>query len=144
MRESDWSSDVCSSDLGTPLFGEGYCFEYGKMNIIRDGQDGAIITYGGMVTRAVKIAEKLAEKGVTLKVVNMVCVREADTQMLDELARLPFVCTYEDHNIRTGIAPFIAQQLLVRRYKGKIASFGVKDYGPSGETEEVMVAKVLM
>lgn len=134
---------VLGREDGTPLFGEGYSFEYGKMDLIREGQDGAIITYGGMVTRAVKIADKIAEKGLNLKVINMACVREADTQMLDELARLPFVCTYEDHNIRTGIAPFIAQHLLARRYKGKMASFGVKDYGPSGETEEVMVAEGL-
>jgi len=60
--------------------------------------------------------------------------------MLDGLAKLPFVCTYEDHNIHTGIAPFIAQQLLKRRFKGKMESFGVKDYGPSGETDEVMAA----
>ncbi len=134
---------VLSREDGKPLFAEGYSFEYGKMDSIREGQDGAIITYGGMVARAIKIADALAKKGLSLKVVNMPCVREADALMLDELAQLPFVCTYEDHNVHTGIAPFIAQQLLMRRYKGKVASFGAKDYGPSGETEEVMVAEGL-
>jgi transketolase C-terminal domain/subunit len=122
------------------LFGEGYNFTYGAMDTIREGQDGAIITYGGMVSRAIEVAEELAKKRIALKVVNMPCVKETDDAMLDELARLPFVCTYEDHNIHTGIAPFIAQQLLKRHYRGKMEAFGVKDYGPSGETDEVMAA----
>lgn len=129
---------VLQREDGTPLYGGDYSFEYGKMDVVKEGQDGAIITYGGMVTRAIKISEELAKKGVTLKVVNMPCVKETDNEMLDELAKLPFTCTYEDHNIHTGIAPIIAQQLLKRRFKGKMESFGVKDYGPSGETDEVM------
>lgn len=128
---------------GNPFFGEGYSFQYGKMDVIREGMDGAIITYGSMVARAVAIADEFVKKSVSLKVVNMPCVREADILMLDELAKLPFVATYEDHNINTGIAPFIAQQLLMRRYKGEMVSFGVKDYGLSGETEEVMAAEGL-
>ena len=127
----------------TPLFAEDYNFQYGKMDVVRAGEDGAIITYGGMVTRAIKIAEELAKKGLSIKIVNMACVREIDDEILDELAKLSFVCTYEDHNIRTGIAPLIARQLLNRRFKGVMESFGVKDYGPSGETEEVMVAEGL-
>jgi len=128
---------------GTPLFGEGYSFEYGKMDVIREGQDGAIIGYGGMVDRAIKISEEFAKKGITLKVVNMPCVRAVDEEMLGELAKLAFICTYEDHNINTGIAPFLAQHLQRLRYKGRMESFGVKDYGPSGETDEVMTAEGL-
>ena len=128
---------------GTPLFGEGYSFEYGKMDVIRGGHDGAIISYGGMVDRAIKISEEFAKKGITLKVVNMPCVRALDEEMLGELAKLAFICTYEDHNINTGIAPFIAQHLLKLRYKGRMEPFGVKDYGPSGETDEVMAAEGL-
>jgi transketolase len=128
---------------GSPLFGEGYSFEYGRMDTISEGEDGAIITYGGMVDRAIKIAAEFAKKGITLKIVNMPCARAVDEEMLGELVKLPFICTYEDHNIHTGIAPFIAQQLLRLRYKGRMESFGVKDYGPSGETDEVMTAEGL-
>lgn len=134
---------VIYREEGGPLFGDDYMFVYGRMDVVRGGSDGAIITYGGMVTRALKIAEGCAEKGLSLMVVNMPCVRAADDEVLNELARLPFVCTYEDHNVNTGIAPFIAQQLLKKRYRGRIEAFGVKDYGPSGETEEVMAAEEL-
>jgi transketolase len=133
---------ICVED-GKPLFGGDYKFEYGKMDTIREGEDGAIITYGGMVTRALAIAEEFAKKGISLRVVNMACVKAVDEEMLADLSKLPFLCTYEDHNVHTGIAPLIAQQLLSRRFKGRMESFGVKDYGPSGETDEVMTAEGL-
>jgi transketolase len=96
-----------------------------------------------MVTRAIKIAYEFEKKGVSLAVVNMSCVRALDDEGLGQLVKLPFICTYEDHNINTGIGPFIAQQLLTRRYKGRMESFGVKGYGPSGETDEIMAAEGL-
>jgi transketolase len=134
---------VILRENGKPLFGEEYQFEYGKMDVIREGKDGAIITYGGMVTRAVLVADEFAKKGINLRVVNMSCVKAVDEEVLAELVKLPFICTYEDHNVHTGIAPLIAQHLLAGRFKGKMKSFGVKDYGPSGETEEVMAAEGL-
>lgn len=134
---------VYAREGGAPFFGDGYRFEYGRMDVVREGQAGAIVTYGGMVGRAIRIAEEMEKKGVTLKVINMACVREMDEEVLAEIVKLPFICTYEDHNVGTGIAPFLAQHLLKYHYKGRFESFGVKDYGPSGETDEVLRAEGL-
>ena len=41
------------------------------MDVMAEGKDGAIITYGGMVYRALKIKEALAAKGMNFAVVNM-------------------------------------------------------------------------
>jgi transketolase len=120
-----------------PFFGDGYTFEYGKMDTIRGGRDGAIIAYGGMVVKAVKISEELAEKGITLKVINMSCVHEIDNDVMKETLAQPHIFTYEDHNVFTGIAPVVTGYLLKNGYRGKFESFGVKHYGASGDTEEV-------
>ena len=45
---------------------------------IRAGKDAAIITYGGMLGRALTIRERLAKEGISLAVVNMSCVNEVD------------------------------------------------------------------
>lgn len=128
---------------GEPLFGGESVFQYGKMDVVREGQDGSIITYGGMVHRAVKIAEEMEKKGISIGVINMPCVREMDEGVLDALVKLPFIFTYEDHNIHTGIAPFMAGHLLKWKYKGRLESFGVKDYGASGDTDEVLAVEGL-
>lgn len=106
------------------------------MDIIRDGDDGAIITYGAMVQKAIQVRERLLKRGKTLMIVNMACVDEIDEDVMKKALKLPAIVTYEDHNIRTGIAPVLALYLLKQHYKGRFESFGVKGYGVSGDSEE--------
>lgn len=134
---------VITNEDGTLFFANGYKFVYGKMDIVCDGKDGAIITYGGMVSRAMTVRTALLKKRKSLKVVNMSCVTEIDEQAMRDILPLPFVFTYEDHNPATGIGTTIATWLLENGYKGKMARFGVKEYGPSGETEEILRAERL-
>ncbi len=127
---------VICRENGKPFFGDGYTFVYGAMDTIKEGGDGAIITYGGMLVRAIKIREELIKKGITLKVINMACVHETDDAVMKEVLGQPYVFTYEDHNIFTGIRPLIAEYLLKHGYRGTFESFGVRQYGASGETDE--------
>ncbi len=120
------------------FYADGYRFEYGKMDIVREGTDGAIIAYGGMVSKAIKIREMLLEKGKSLKVINMACVKEIDEAVMKSVAGLRYVVTYEDHNPATGIGPTIASWLVEHGFKGTMARFGVKQYGLSGETADIL------
>lgn len=120
------------------FYANGYKFVYGKMDVIREGTDGAIIAFGGMVSRALKIREMLEKKGKSLKVINMPCVKEIDEAVMKTVAGLRYVFTYEDHNPATGIGPTIASWLVENGFKGTMARFGVKQYGLSGETAEIL------
>ncbi len=51
---------------------------------------------------------------------------------MEEVRKLPFVFTYEDHNPDTGIGAIIATWLVDHGFKGRMARFGVTEYGPSG------------
>ncbi len=128
---------------GEPRFAGDYVFEYGKMDLMADGTDGAIITYGGLLSKALAVREKLAGKGKAFAVVNMPCVDEVDEAMMAKLAGLPSVVTYEDHNVRTGIVPVITASLLKLGFKGAFLSFGATSYGASGETDEVLASQGL-
>ncbi|HQP50848.1 MAG TPA: transketolase [Syntrophorhabdaceae bacterium] len=128
---------VISGKDGKPHYGEGYLFDYGKMDVLRDGTDGAIITYGGTVSRAIEISENLKAKDVFMAVVNMPCVNVIDEDVMTKILGLSYIVTYEDHNVYTGIAPVITSYLLKKRYQGKLESFGTKDYGASGDTDDV-------
>lgn len=128
---------------GQPLFAGDYAFEYGKMDVVAEGADGAIITYGGLVSKALLVRERLAAKGKALAVVNMPCVDETDEETIAKLAALPLIATYEDHNVRTGIVPVITAGLLKAGFKGKLVPFGATTYGASGETDEVLASQGL-
>jgi transketolase len=141
MGRSRW--EVASKADKSPFYGVGYTFQYGKMDVLREGKDGVIIAYGGMVQKALKIAEVLEKEGRSVGVVNIPSVKEVDEEVMGRLLGLPFMATYEDHNVLTGIAPRIATYLLNRGYKGRLASFGVKAYGVSDDSEEAYAAEGL-
>ena len=128
---------VCDEE-GGPFFADGYRFIYGRMDTVRPGTDAAIITYGGMLDRAIKIRAALAGKRASIAVFNMACVTAVDEEAMGRLLKVPYIFTYEDHNPETGIAPTLAFWLLEHGYKGRLARFGVMRYGLSGDTEEVL------
>jgi transketolase len=130
-------------EKGVPFFANEYVFKYGKMDLIRTGKDAALITYGGMLSRALAVKEGLAKEGISLAVVNMACVNEVDPEVMQGLLNLKGIFTYEDHNPATGIMPPVAYYLLQHAYQGKVQSFGVKEYGKSGDTEELLKAEGL-
>lgn len=136
MGRNRWP--VMYSAQDEPFFAGKYTFEYGKMDIITEGKDGAIITYGGLLSKALAVKDKLAAQGKQFTVVNMPCVDEEDEMVMAKLAGLPIVATYEDHNIKTGIVPVITASLLKNGFKGTFVSFGATSYGSSGDTDEVL------
>lgn len=133
---------ICRED-GEAFFANDYSFAYGKMEVVREGKDAGIISYGGMLSRALQIRDGLSKFDIDVAVVNMPCVNETDDETLRSLIGLPFICTYEDHNVATGIGPQIAYSLLNMGYTGRMMSFGVTRYGLSGDTEELFQAEGL-
>jgi transketolase len=133
---SQWP--VILTEGGELFYANGYKFVYGKMDVIRSGDDGVIIAYGGMVDRALRIRTALVKEGRTIGVINMACVTAVDEEVMEQVVKLPFVFTYEDHNPETGIGPTIATWLLDHGFRGKMARFGVNEYGPSGDTDEIL------
>ena len=133
---SQWP--VIRTEDGGLFFSNGYRFVYGRMDVIREGTDAAIITYGGMVARAMKIRAALQPMGKSVAVINMACVTEIDEETMTGLLKVPCIVTYEDHNPETGIGSGLASWLLDHGFRGRMARFGVKDYGLSGETEEIL------
>ena len=134
---------VIKNEAGAPFFAGGYEFKYGSMDVVREGTDAAVITYGGMLGRALAVREQLLKEGMSLKVVNMACVSDVDAAVMAGLLSLKAVVTYEDHNPATGIMPLVAYYLLQHAYRGKVESFGVKQYGKSGDTEELLKGEKL-
>ena len=59
----------------------------GTWEVLREGSDGSILTFGTTIPMALEAAETLAEKGIQVKVVNARFIKPMDTDMLDQLFR---------------------------------------------------------
>jgi pyruvate dehydrogenase E1 component beta subunit len=54
----------------------------GKADIQREGTDVSVITYSGMTTRCLEAAENLAEKGISVEVIDLRTLKPLDTDAI--------------------------------------------------------------
>jgi transketolase len=120
------------------LFGEEHCFEIGRGQILRQGDDVTLVACGVEVARALEAAALLANEGIAARVVNMPTIKPIDSALLARCAsETSAIVTCEDHNIFGGLGSAVAESLASTR-PTPIEFVGVKDvFGASGEPEEL-------
>jgi 1-deoxy-D-xylulose-5-phosphate synthase len=84
--------------------------EMGRMEILREGADGAILAYGHMVQTALEAAVLLEKQGIHVEVVNARFVKPLDTAGILALAdRHDRVVTLEDHSLFGGFGSAVLE-----------------------------------
>jgi transketolase len=126
---------VVTKQDGSVYFDENYRFEYGRADVLKEGEKGYIVAMGCLVPRALKAAEMLKEKGVSVGVINSSCPLEVDREVMDKALSSGLILTMEDHHIDTGLGMTVGLYLLEKKYSGKFLKLGVKRYGSSGEPD---------
>jgi len=128
---------IITDETGKPFFGNNYKFIYGKMDKVRDGDMGTIISMGSMLYRAIQAWERLKDMGIRVKVFNFSTPSEIDWTALKEAVATGLIITYEDHNINTGIGSIIGNALAEGGFSVKFRKLGVKEYGASGKPDDL-------
>ena len=104
IRTGRLPTDICT-DENTP-------FEIGKANVLREGTDVAIIACGIMVPQALIAADKLAEKGIKARVIDMHTIKPLDVEAVKAAAKdCGAVVTAEEHSIYNGLGSAVAEVL---------------------------------
>ncbi|MCX7917111.1 MAG: transketolase [bacterium] len=128
---------IILKENGEIFFDEKYIFEYGKADLIREGKDGYILTYGCMVYRAINVYEKLKENGINIGILNFCCPTIIDEEKIKLAIDTGLIITYEDHNIDTGLASTVSTYLAENGISVKFLRLGIKNYGSSGTPDEL-------
>jgi transketolase len=85
-------------------------FVFGKANIIREGTDLTIIACGELVYAAMKAADKLKEKNIHARVLDMHTLKPLDTGAVIQAAReTGAIITVEEHSINGGLGAAVSQ-----------------------------------
>jgi transketolase len=127
---------IITKENGSVFFDNSYQYEYGKIDVIRDGQY-PLFTYGTMLYRAIKVAEILKENGVSVAILNVSAPLQLDEKILGQYLSNNIAFTYEDHNINTGLFPILSQYITINNKHTKLVPFGIKNYTLSGKPDEV-------
>ena len=128
--------------LAVPVFHEeGFEFRIGKGEIMRDGNDIAIIANGLMVYEAIQAGEKLAEAGINARIINMSTVKPLDEELVLKAAKeCGKIITCEEHSVIGGLGEAVCS-FLSETYPTPVKRIGVNDqFGFSGPAGEVLKA----
>lgn len=87
-------------------------FEIGKAQVLAEGTDVTIIACGHLVWIAVEAAKILAEKGISVDLINMHTIKPLDeAAILKSIGKTGCVVTAEEHQINGGLGDAVANVL---------------------------------
>lgn len=116
-----------SRGANTPVYADETEFEIGKGLVLAEGEDVTIIACGIEVPYALEAAEKLKEKNISARVVDMFTIKPVDRELVIECAeKTTAIVTCENGNYINGLGSAVAE-ILSENGIGLLERVGVKD-----------------
>ena len=129
---------VICDETGVPAFAGAYRFVPGRADWVRQGQQGAILSYGMTLPHAIRAQQELlGQHNLSLAVLNFASLRPLDVEAIDRAAEMGFLVTVEDHHVNTGLGAAVAAALADQGRPCRLLRLGVKNYGLSGNPGEL-------
>ncbi len=118
------------------IYDDGVDFESGRGVLLREGNDVTIIAAGLMVSEALKSARNLEAGGISVRVVDMYCLKPLDRELIIESARRTgAIVTAENHNLIGGLGSGVAD-IVVRNCPVPMECVGVDEaFGEVGNLQ---------
>ncbi len=121
---------------GADLHGEGYIFESGKDELVREGSAGYVVSFGECLYRALDAVERLRAQGHDVGLINKPTLNVVDEAMLAKAGASPFVLVVESFNRRTGLGSRYGTWLLERGFTPRYGHLGTHKEGCGGLWEQ--------
>jgi transketolase len=120
------------------LYPAGTPFPIGGSRQLTDGKDVTIMAVGTMVHHALAAAEKLKEKGIGARVVDMYSIKPIDREAVETAAReTGYIVTAEDHSVIGGLGGAVGE-IIAELGKGRLARVGIYDkMGKAGQPQDL-------
>ncbi len=127
--------------VGVPLDKDLKTIPIGTWEVIKEGEDVAILTFGTTIPMALEAAKHLEQQGISVKVVNARFIKPLDRQMLSELfeRKMP-VLTIEEAVLQGGFGSSILEFAFENRYfDAVIDRMGIPDqFIEHGSVDELL------
>lgn len=123
--------DLLNED-GTRYFGDDYEFVPGRDEVIREGSDGYIVSFGETTYRALDAVTRLKQDGCDFGLICKATLNVYDEAVMKRLVNSPAVLVAESLNVNTGLGSRFGTELLRRGYKGSYNNIGTNREGSGG------------
>lgn len=123
------------------IYDENVQLEIGKANLLREGNDIAIIACGEIMSVAISACDTLQNEGINARLLDMHTIKPLDEQaVVSAIEECGAIITVEDHNIINGLGSAVSE-VIAEYGKGKLKRIGIRDrFGESGPYEELIGA----
>jgi len=125
------------NENGDNFYGEDYRFAAGRDEVVREGKDGYIVSYGEMLYRCLDAVERLRKDGIDIGLINKPTLNIIDEKILEKLGKSSFVLVVETQNVKSGLGVRFGTWLLERGYRTKYARLGSAKEGRGGLGEQI-------
>lgn len=120
-----------------PLFGGDYSFNYGNVDIIREGKQGVIMTYGPTVVEAIHSWEQLNQAGIKMEIWNVHSPLALTPEDVEKALFKGPLFTFEDHLVYSGLGSIVGNFIAETGMGTRFRKIGVQDFSPSGASKEL-------
>lgn len=106
---------------------------------LKEGKDITLIATGVMVAKALSASEKLAEEGISARVINMASIKPIDEDIIIKAAKeTKGIVTVEEHSIIGGLGSAVAE-VVSEKQPTRVIRIGTMDtFGESGDGFELL------
>ena len=115
-------------------------FKIGKGEVLKDGNDVAIIATGICVKMALDAANVLEEEGIKARVINMSTIKPIDEELIIKAAKeCGKIVTVEEHSIIGGLGSAVCE-VVTSHNPVIVKRVGIKDqFGQSGKPQDLLI-----
>jgi len=129
-----------SRDVFPDVYQPGEVFEEGRGRIVQEGGSATVIACGIMVGHALQAAEMLAGEGISLRVVDMFCIKPLDRELILRCAReTGAIVSAEEHSVLGGLGGAVAEVLCAAGAGVPMGFVGTQDlHGECGPYKDLL------
>lgn len=125
------------------IYDENSEFEIGKGIVVKDGTDLTIVSTGTMLGASIKASEILAQKGISVAVIDIHTVLPIDEQLLITYAKKTgCIVTCEEHSVRGGLMSAVAE-VLSENCPTLMGKVGCTEFAESGDYNQLLAKYAL-
>jgi len=110
------------------LFNKSYQFVPGKIDVLAEGKDIALVAMGSTVHEIVEAQQQLKESNINPKVIAISSIRPCDTlDLAKQISEVKYVISVEEHNVNGGIGAIVAETIAEHAIPVTLIRLGITD-----------------
>jgi transketolase len=96
-------------------------FKIGRAEVIAEGEDITILTYGTLFKEALAAAENLSSKDKSVGIINLRSLKPIDHELIENIcSKSNLIVTLEDHFIAGGLYSILSELLVLKRISARV------------------------